>query len=312
MTYEREGERPQEQRWRKKPEVVGAMRYEPHGSRALEQWSGGVVVPSPVLEPTEDNPSGEYVQIETLEGCMTAVPGDWIIKGVAGEFYPCKPDIFEATYEPADRRAMERCPCGSEAFVAKLDGVRYGPYCKASQQLVATCDRRAQEELEEVKDVLAEFAAALQDHDYGGAPCGPDLDMWAARLRPSAPAVRDEEIEGLVDDLKADAAHLRAKLQTELPVRLGMVDAAWMQERMDRAARLLAAIRGEREKAERKNREWQDAAVLAVRRETEALKGAVMQELEDDELGGTGVALNIAAIFDRALRASTPEPKEDE
>jgi len=41
------------------------------------------------------------VVIETQEGDMTARPGDWIIKGVKGEFYPCKPDIFEATYESA-------------------------------------------------------------------------------------------------------------------------------------------------------------------------------------------------------------------
>lgn len=40
--------------------------------------------------------------IQTLEGNMEACPGDWIIKGVAGEFYPCKPGIFAATYEPAD------------------------------------------------------------------------------------------------------------------------------------------------------------------------------------------------------------------
>jgi hypothetical protein len=39
--------------------------------------------------------------IHTLEGVMTIGPEDWIIKGVKGEFYPCKPDIFEATYEPA-------------------------------------------------------------------------------------------------------------------------------------------------------------------------------------------------------------------
>ncbi|MCP3709771.1 hypothetical protein M3I54_22770 [Paraburkholderia sp. CNPSo 3274] len=39
------------------------------------------------------------LSIETLEGTMTAQPGDWIIKGVKGEFYPCKPDIFSATYE---------------------------------------------------------------------------------------------------------------------------------------------------------------------------------------------------------------------
>ena len=42
-----------------------------------------------------------HIRIPTLEGWMTASPGDWIIKGVKGEFYPCKPDIFEQTYEPA-------------------------------------------------------------------------------------------------------------------------------------------------------------------------------------------------------------------
>ncbi len=40
--------------------------------------------------------------IETLEGGHIVCPGDWIITGVAGEFYPCKPDIFEATYEVAE------------------------------------------------------------------------------------------------------------------------------------------------------------------------------------------------------------------
>lgn len=39
------------------------------------------------------------IGIKTLEGIMLASVGDWIIKGVQGEFYPCKPDIFEATYE---------------------------------------------------------------------------------------------------------------------------------------------------------------------------------------------------------------------
>lgn len=44
---------------------------------------------------------GEEIQllIPTLEGLMTADEGDWIIKGIKGEIYPCKPDIFEATYE---------------------------------------------------------------------------------------------------------------------------------------------------------------------------------------------------------------------
>lgn len=45
------------------------------------------------------------VSIETLEGVMTANPGDWIITGIKGERYPCKPDIFAATYEPVEEEA---------------------------------------------------------------------------------------------------------------------------------------------------------------------------------------------------------------
>ena len=41
-----------------------------------------------------------YCMIKTLEGNMKAVEGDWIIRGIKGEYYPCKPDIFAATYEP--------------------------------------------------------------------------------------------------------------------------------------------------------------------------------------------------------------------
>jgi hypothetical protein len=44
---------------------------------------------------------GEFLLIETLEGRHRANPGDWIIRGVKGEFYPCKPDIFAATYDPS-------------------------------------------------------------------------------------------------------------------------------------------------------------------------------------------------------------------
>ena len=47
------------------------------------------------------NPVLRCVHIKTLEGEMRADMGDWIITGVKGEHYPCKPDIFEATYEPA-------------------------------------------------------------------------------------------------------------------------------------------------------------------------------------------------------------------
>ena len=85
--------------YRKKPVVIEAIQYTGNNGNELNKWSDGAVIDSPVLEPREGNPSGTYTQIKTLEGVMTAIPGDWIIKGVNGEFYPCKPDIFDKTYE---------------------------------------------------------------------------------------------------------------------------------------------------------------------------------------------------------------------
>lgn len=78
------------QRFRKKPVVIEAMHFADvvDGSR-IAAWCGGTNEASP-----------QQVQILTLEGTMTATLGDYVIRGVQGEFYPCKPDIFAATYEP--------------------------------------------------------------------------------------------------------------------------------------------------------------------------------------------------------------------
>lgn len=79
--------------FRKKPVVIEARLYECltyADSYELAGWCGGFVRTS------------EGIVIPTLEGEMIASPGDWIIKGIKGEFYPCKPDIFEATYEAVD------------------------------------------------------------------------------------------------------------------------------------------------------------------------------------------------------------------
>ena len=86
-------------KYRKKPVVIEAIQYTGKNDWQLSQWSNRKVYCSPVLEPTENNPTGSYLQINTLEGVMTAIVGDFIIKGINGEFYPCKPDIFEKTYE---------------------------------------------------------------------------------------------------------------------------------------------------------------------------------------------------------------------
>ena len=60
---------------------------------------GGFVFAPLTKPPITRNPDGS-LNIVTLEGTMRANVGDWIIRGVKGEFYPCKPDIFAATYEP--------------------------------------------------------------------------------------------------------------------------------------------------------------------------------------------------------------------
>lgn len=85
--------------YRKKPIVIEAIQYTGKNDDEIKRWSNGKVYCSPVLEPTDYNPTGDYLQINTLEGVMTAIVGDYIIKGVKGEFYPCKADIFETSYE---------------------------------------------------------------------------------------------------------------------------------------------------------------------------------------------------------------------
>lgn len=86
-------------RYRKKPVEVEALQFD--GSSSLRggilAWMEGGACPRRGTLHTRD--SHRSIEIETLEGTMVARAGDYIIKGVNGEFYPCKPDIFEKTYE---------------------------------------------------------------------------------------------------------------------------------------------------------------------------------------------------------------------
>lgn len=87
-------------RWRKKPVVIQAVRYDGSNDRLILDWInyfGGKAASRDDGDPGK----GWHLEIRTLEGVMRADIGDWIIKGIQGEFYPCKPDIFEATYEAA-------------------------------------------------------------------------------------------------------------------------------------------------------------------------------------------------------------------
>ena len=88
-------------KFRKKPVVIEAVQYDGTRGSILETFRG------PFTFINGDSQNDPYVIVQTLEDGKNgeaehvASIGDWIIRGVKGEFYPCKPDIFAATYEPA-------------------------------------------------------------------------------------------------------------------------------------------------------------------------------------------------------------------
>ncbi len=100
-------------RYRKKPVVIEAMQFDgtPESGAEIVAWVSTFGVDEVEFHPfLADHFRGDpkvyvahpdpYMRIKTLEGVMIGSRGDWIIRGVQGEFYPCKPDIFAATYEP--------------------------------------------------------------------------------------------------------------------------------------------------------------------------------------------------------------------
>ena len=79
-------------KFRKKPVVIEAEQFTMESKDRMLSWVDGNRYGAFI----NDNP---VLIIQTLEGDMTVSIGDWVIRGVNGEFYPCKPDIFEKTYE---------------------------------------------------------------------------------------------------------------------------------------------------------------------------------------------------------------------
>jgi hypothetical protein len=109
--------------WRKKPVVIEAVKVpmreyadSPMVFDDLPEWLEKAVADGTITA-TFKSEDYWYFEIKTLEGTMTATPGDWIIRGVKGELYPCRADIFAATYEPAEATAA---PCGESASAVAL------------------------------------------------------------------------------------------------------------------------------------------------------------------------------------------------
>lgn len=87
-------------KFRKKPVVIDAFKWEPGVCFPGPEFTGLHSVAR--IESSTKYPHPDVLSIETPEGIVSASIGDWIIRGVKGEYYPCKPDIFEATYEVAE------------------------------------------------------------------------------------------------------------------------------------------------------------------------------------------------------------------
>lgn len=86
-------------KFRKKPVVIDAIQIDPKAEHPFAAAMAFTKELGTARVVTTQDGQPVSLHIHTLEGIMQADLGDWIIKGVKGEFYPCKPDIFDATYE---------------------------------------------------------------------------------------------------------------------------------------------------------------------------------------------------------------------
>lgn len=89
-------------KFRKKPVVIEATQWFPPGDERHVPIQGVDSMHPDAARKAGLNPDEYCHSVKTLEGRMSVKPGDWIITGVKGEKYPCKPDIFEATYETVE------------------------------------------------------------------------------------------------------------------------------------------------------------------------------------------------------------------
>jgi hypothetical protein len=110
------------QRYRKRPVVIEARQWTGENFRAMASWLNA----AGAYEDCSVSMGAGGLVIHTLEGDMYASPGDWIICGVKGEFYPCKPDIFAETYEPALDRVDGSVAVAGEDLRAVLHGGSFG------------------------------------------------------------------------------------------------------------------------------------------------------------------------------------------
>jgi hypothetical protein len=131
-------------KYRKKPVVIEAVQFtdEPDRIIELQEFMNAELV---INYNDTNNPK---LKIATLEGVMDASVGDYIIKGVKGEFYPCKPDIFHKTYEPVEDDGPIT---PKQSFLSGFDNKAYRevevevtvPDCPRTERIINTAENFA-------------------------------------------------------------------------------------------------------------------------------------------------------------------------
>lgn len=161
--------------YRKRPVVVEAMLYDGTTSTCepIHKWLG-------IDHYSSDEGCASGIYINTLEGVMHAQPGDFILRGIQGEFYPCKPDIFAETYEPAQQPGVRYQKVRSADLG---EGARVG-------ELVRSRLRRPHGAIWEVTDVEQVSA-------------GPNYSYLRLHLRSLASGRRDTGHAGRYDVVEA-------------------------------------------------------------------------------------------------------------
>jgi hypothetical protein len=153
-------EPPEPQRWRKLPVEIVAWQVTPRNAMQVAEWCGGRAY-------SPENVDLAFIDIVTLEGTMTAGLGDYVIKGVANEFYPCKASVFEQTYEPAEPPR----PTPGPSAARSADGTGAG----AGTDMYRSAYFRVQEILDE--------ALGTEDEDGAGQGIAADVALLAARCK---------------------------------------------------------------------------------------------------------------------------------
>lgn len=237
-------------RFRKKPVVIDAWAID-YNNTPYPEW----VEAAFAKDETETGaidwcPYGEGLYINTLEGHMQASIGDYLIRGVAGELYACRADIFATTYEPAHVAALtapaskpsshgchwKDCPHGSECVHAKPAGIEveqrqvlYGGIIRAAINLLAACQER---------------------HDTQPAPQCYGVPYGAVNaLRDALEGHAKPAVGGVVDERTAFERALKETWQMVDPLRPPGTPGSYIRGEHNGAIAALATIRANFDRA---------------------------------------------------------------